>query len=631
MKFKKFFPVLICAALIVGAGGVVLANKVGKEGKVDKVTALTDLGEFTFDGANDDSAVNYMYGINWTTNEAPAGWDSEAFAPVGEDSGTFMDGVRVGTEIKKIGPNTYYIPVTGAVVDSVVTVKGSWANSTYQFTVNELVRKWDGTRWVYALEDYDVVSLKDANMPDFVNQAINTEDAAGYGYIGYDESEYAKKFMGKQKGVFGLTNNTDSYAFQFNFKIDEDEHGDPGKLASWVTIRLGATGGWDSGDLIRFQFTNIWHDDGCAQVNRFENGTMIDAANAHEFRTDISHGERLLEMGAVKVKGYTNKYYVYFKNNGSVDFGEYWDLTGIRSTKVGIYAADTNFKFTNSVEPVATKLTLSEASAASALQFNTPTDVLPFISTWALWFTPVEQYSVSYNGEDKATNTWNFFKKVGATTNALYLNLGDLGITPADGDVLHLGGTFKMTTYVDNNITMVYKLVIEECDFQFNGTAWREIDVGYAAADFAKDLLKQTLTICTGADGNNGEALAAVWATLSSSNYYGKLSNSERDTLASAVGDSTIVVPTTSGEVDAMSDADALAAAIYRYDFCTNKYSLTEFINGRTISLPSRGITIFNNQTNINVIILITSSIALVCASLFTVLYFISRKRKQER
>ena len=628
MKFKKFFPIVICSALIAGVGGVALATQVARGERADKVNALTDLGAFTFDDANGDSAVNYMYGINSTTNEAPADWESEAFHPVDENSGTFIDGVRVGTEIKKITPNTYYIPVSGATVDSVVTVKGSWANTTYQFTVNEFVRKWNGTNWVYALEDYDLISLKDANIPDFDHTAINTDDAEGYGYIGYDDSGYAKKYIGKRKGIFGYTNNTNSYAFQFNFEVDNAE-----TLANWLNIRIGASGGWGTGHYLQFNFHNAWSS-GCAQAIEYIGGTA-QAGHNREVQTDITTGVRLLEVGSIKVKGFENKYYVFIKNNGITAFGEYWDLAaGQRSTKIGMYYPGTNVTVSNTVNPTATHLSLSNSSDASGLYFNTAVDVLPFMTSWSLWFTPVEANSVKYNDVDFSSETWNFFKKVGATTNSLYLNIADLhkvaSYTPDVDDTLHIGGMFKMATYIDE-VTVVYKVYIEDIDLQFDGTAWRVFDSNYSAVDFAKDLLKQTLTICTGAGGDNGEALAAVWATLAGSNYYGKLSNSERADLATEPGDKEIVVPTTSVEVDAMSDGDALAAGLYRYDYCTLKYSLTNFIDGRTPSLASAEMRVINTTTNVNVVLLITISAIVVGASLFVVLHFVSRKRKQVR
>lgn len=620
MKFKKFFPIVICSALL--AGGSLLAIQ-GVSRQAQKANATTDLGTFTFSSANNDSTVSGMYGINLTENAAPAGWDSEAFAPVDENSGTFIGDTRVGTEIKKINANAYYIPVSGASVGTVVTVKGTWANGTYSFTVEDFTREWDGSKWVYALEDYDLISLKDANVPNFENEAINTEDAPGYGYIGYDDSGYAQKYIGKQKGIFGYTNDTNSYALQFYFEVASGE-----KMTSDFDVRIGASGGWNTGHYLKFHFSNQWNVDGDVDIFEYDGETQL---IKHSCRSDLSDGQRLLEMGSIKVKGYTNKYYVFFKNNGVVSYGDYWDLAaGQRSTKIGMYYGGTNVSISNSIEPAETRLTLSDASTANGLYFNTATDVLPFINTWGLWFTPVDTGNVTYKGDDKTTDTFNFFKKVGATTNSFYFGLGDLGLTAENGDILHIGGMFKLAKYIDN-ITVVYKLVVQDMDLQFDGTAWREIDVNYTAVDFAKDLLKQTLTICTGEGGNNKDALTPVWETLSGANYYGKLSNAEITDLASESGDSAIVVPTTAAEVDAMSDGDALAAGLYRYDYCVVKYSLTQFITGRTPSLASAEMRIVNNTTNMNTIIVIISSIVVAGASLFVVLHFVSRKRKQDR
>lgn len=620
MKFKKFFTAFALTGFLMA--GALVSLGAAKEAKAAK--ASTDLGTFVFTEANADSTPTGMYGVNWEENDAPAGWGSDAFHPVDENSGTFVNGVRVGVEIKKVTPYAYYIAVPGGEIGTVATVKGTWDNGTYSFTVEEFVRQCvaQAGKWEYVLEDYDVLSLKDANMPDFEKVAINTEDASGYGYIGYDESGYAKKYIAKRGGIFGLTNQTGSYSFQFYFEAD-------GKLTDWVTIRIGATGGWTTGHHLKFNMHNTWHDDGCVQIEEWVGDTKIQGL---EVRSDISDGERLLEMGSIRVKGYENKYYVFFKNNGVVSFGQYWDLEeGIRSTKVGIYTSSTNATIKNSVEPVATKFTLSADSTGSSLYFNTTTDVLPFISSWGLWFSPQGADGFTYNGLDASVEKWNYFKKVGATNNAFFFNFPDLGITPAEGDVFHLGGIFKLADYIgeETKVTMVYKICIEACDFQFDGEEWHAINPNYEAADFSKDLLKMTLSICTGVAGDNHDALAEVWAVLADASHYGALALDEKGVLSEAVADKEIVVPTTAEGVDEMNANDAVAAAMYRYDYCTSKYSLTSFIEDRP-KVPNTSSNYYGeiSSTESNSAFLIIAIVASAATiSLLGVL--IIKKRKQ--
>ena len=616
MQFKKFFTTLAATSLLVG--GALFVGESAKSHEVKEARATTDLGTFTFSEANGDSAVGYMYGVNLITNEAPEGWDSPAFAPVGEESGTFVNGVRVGTEIKKLGPNTYYIPVPDATVGTVATVKGTWANSDYSFTVNEFVREWNGSKWDYALEEYDVLSLKDANLPDYEYTTIDTENPAGYGYIGYDESEYAKKFAQKNHGLFGYTNQTSSYSFQFYFEVN-------GTMSSWLDIRIGASGGWGTGHYLFFKLSNAWNN-GVLQVYEQVNDATYDG-HFMEVQTDITTGKRLLEMGSIKVKGYENKYYVFFKNNGVVAYDAYWDLAeGQRSTKVGIYHNASDVSITNSYDSAKTKFELSTSSNANSLYFNTATDVLPFISTWGNWFSPQDATGFTYNGADGSDNKWNYFKKVGATANSFFFNLPDLGITPASGDILHLGGTFKIVDYV-NGITVLYRVVIQDIDLQFDGTAWHAIDPDYLASDFAVDLLKMTLGICDGTDKNNKALLEPVWAVLADSEHYGSLTLNQIEVLVNTVADSEIVVPTTEADIENMDADDALKAAMYRYDFCASKYELATFINGRVV--PSSSVNNYSEvytNNSVSLIIIIVSSVFAI--SLLGVIVLKKRRHK---
>ncbi len=156
--FKIIHPDTVVAGDILEiAEGLVLGNAVFGNGLqlelnesskwVKKVAEPTDLGTLTFTNFNRDSTATAMYGISTTENEAPQGWGTDAFAPVDNDSGVFVGGTRVGSEIKKLGPTTYYINVPGGALGTTATVKGTWANADYKFTVNEVTRTWDGERW----------------------------------------------------------------------------------------------------------------------------------------------------------------------------------------------------------------------------------------------------------------------------------------------------------------------------------------------------------------------------------------------------------------------------------------------------------------------------------------------------
>ena len=422
------------------------------------VMPVYDYGTFVFSEANNDSTINGMYGVNLVENDLPAGWDSTAFAPVDESSGTFMNGVRVGTEIKKVTATSYYIVVSGASVGSIVTVKGTWSNGSAKFVVQEFTRQWNGTRWELPLADYDIVSLADANLPDYPNGQINTEDPAGYGYIG------DPAYLAKQHGVFGLTNDSQSFAFQFNFETTDT-------MGNWFDIRIGASGAWTSGHYLRYQFTNIWND-GVLIVGEYV-GDDVYNGHTHEVQTDITNGPRLLECGAVKVYGEENLYFVYFKNNGTIAYSTYWELADApRSNKVGIYAPDTCISMTNSVNPAQHAITLDAVNSTStALYFNTEAGVLDSVHNWDEYFIPVED-GVKYNFNSVTKDKWNYFKK--PYVNQLYLDLGELGISAEKGDILYVGGMFKMAHSNDGVLT-AYKLNIAGYYLEFDGNAWGDV------------------------------------------------------------------------------------------------------------------------------------------------------------
>lgn len=626
MKFKKFFTTFALTGFLM-AGALV---SLGSAQKAREAKA-TDVGEIGIDeifiSNNVTKMPNHFYLTPDDDYELPNSWDY-AYAATAEDEGVFVNGVKQTAAVLKYADGCVFCDLPSAVSDGdKVALSGTFATTSdggHSFSVHYTVQRFADT-WVNELEDYDVVSLEDANMPDFEKVAINTEDEPGYGYIGYDESEYAKKFLPKRKGIFGLTNEaSQSYAFQFNFEAD-------GKMTNWFTVRIGASGGWTAGHYLKFNFTNIWHDDGIVQVSENE-GNGDYASHYVEVRTDISSDERTIKIGSIRVKGYENKYYVFAINNGTTSFGQYWDLAdGFRSTKVGMYAPDTNLTIKNSYEPVATKFTLSSDSTATSLYFSTEEDVLPFVHTWGEFFVPQGSDNFTYNGVDASDNNWNYFKKVGATHSAFFLGFGDAGITPVVGDMFHLGGIFKLIRYESEaNISVAYKVVIEPCDYQLTEDGWKAINPNYEAGDFAKDLLKLTLPVCSASDDNNHDALVPVWAALADANHYGALVIDEKEILAGAKADKTIVVPSTVEGIEEMLPEEAIGAAMYRYDVLTSKYSLDSFIDGRpdapySSSLYDYGMTT-SESNNVVLIIVIISAVSI---SLLSVL--IIKKRKQKK
>lgn len=628
MKLKRIPLIIACSALLVGSFS--LAAIAGQTQPIERAKAETDVGQIEFDLVTNDSSGHALFLVATETNAIPASWDYP-YNPVGSSGGIFVNGVDVLDRcvIKKVGPYDYYVELSdynlgAGDAGTIVEVSGSWSGTdgseTYTFTIKDYYRSWNGSGWEYALADYDVVSLADCNMPDFVGTTINTEDGGNYAY---STDPYGAC---KQHNVFGLTNGTGSYAFQFNFETT-------GAMTSWLEIRIGANSAWKSGHFMRMQMTTIWND-GVIQVGEMTgNGNSEEVLNGHhvEFRSDIDSAPCLIELGVIKVLGYESKHLVYFKNNNATAWSTYWDIDAtVRTTRVGMYSGCSTINVTNSIPllPV-DKISLSGVSTDTALYFNTAKDILPVINSWDLYFVPVNEDGIKLNGSSITSGHWNYFKKVGTTNNCFFLGLGDLGVTPAENDVLFIGGLFKLAVKDANNNMIFYKILLDDFFAEFNGTAWVEVNDNYKAADFAKDLLKLTLTICTGGDGDNGSALSTVWATLADNNHYGKLTDNQKLRLANAASDGTVVVPLTSTGVDEMTDADALGAAMYRYEFCVAKYNLTQFIVGRSVSSSNSGINLLNDNGNVNIVIVI--SVALSVVSLAIAATFIIRKRKEVR
>ena len=141
---------------------------------------------------------------------------------------------------------------------------------------------------------------------------------------------------------------------------------------------------------------------------------------------------------------------------------------------------------------------------------------------------------------------------------------------------------------------------------------------GYTAEDFSQDLLDQTDEICK--DFVPGESsyndfkvlLEAIWSDLASNDKYPSLPSSEKTILAEAARDE-------SGTV--------VEQAMARYDYLTGKYSLSNFINGRTpVSFEAHFTTISSEANTTNAMIIVTV-IALTSVSAIAVLLVIKRRK----
>lgn len=627
MKIKNIIGVFALPALL-----MVSAVAFAGANKAEEAKAATDVGNTVFTGVRYQAANDHqLYLYVDSDNAIPRDWN-HGFSPANDQSGVFVNGSKTNAQLKKVDIGVviesvnvpiYFFEIPAASVGTTFKVCGTWTGVSsddveYTFTVSDFYRTWDGDSWEYALADFDKVSLAAANMPNFEYVAINTEDDAAYSYTS-DALALPQK-----KGYFGLKNGTGSYSFEFNFKKEV-------KSGGWFEIRIGGTGSWGTGHFLLFKFSTEWNVNGCGHV--FEclgngdiwNPTQLNTSG--EFATNFTGSEDLLEMGAIKVLGYDNLHYIFVKNNDAVLWSAYWELNEApRTTRVGMFYGNADIKVTNSLSlNDRYQVSLDTAqSTATALYLNTGIDVLPPVGAWENYFIPLNNNQVTLNGTEIVSGHWNYFKKSAATT--LFFGLGDLGVTPATGDVLFIGGDFKMAKNLGNSTLTLYRLYLYDYYFQFDGTAWREVNPDYEAADFAKELLKSTLAVCSASDEGNHDALADIWTELATKRHYGKLLASEVETLVLAEADKDIVVPDSEAGIDAMTPENAIKAAMYRYDFCTAKYNLTPFIAGRVSSLATSGRVALPNTTHNNtlvIVIIVTATSSLCLAGLI-----LFRKRK---
>ena len=404
------------------------ASRVSADSKID-------LGTIKFSEANPDSAANYIYGINNVANEAPAAWESDAFHPVDEESGTFVDGVRVGTEIKKILPYTYYIPTPGAKVGSVATVKGTWENNTYKFTVTPFKAEWTGSKWenVVELEAYDTITLSDICFDDKDRESFDTTGLAPKAWNTF---------------VTSSENTRNSFAFKFEYESYT-------KLDKSLDIKIGGSGEWDTGHFYHLVLNNAWGGASGGAIFLYErlNGSAIYSSG--EINRSLQPGARhTIEFGSIYIKE-SNDTYDYVIYDGETIFSKINEpKSHNRTTKVGCYYGGTNIFFGSSeVEPKVNDQILKYnflAEGKKGIYLDGSLNDIPF--GWEVKGVPASKNNALLNGEPMykfGTSSLPLVKFNETEENgSYYLALvdGDINVDLKEGDVITLSGDYHFYT-----------------------------------------------------------------------------------------------------------------------------------------------------------------------------------------
>ena len=425
MNKKHLFFSLGAALILACAGAIAFAPK------NMEVAKATDYGTFIFEGPNNDSTVNCMYGINWTTNDLPAGWDTTPFAPVDDNSGTFVEGVRKGTEIKKITAYAYYIPVTGATVGTVATVKGTWSNGTDTFTVEEFTREWDGSHWIEKfvmpeLEPYDRISLNQFSSDSYDRTPINTEG---------DTSAW-------NTWTPSADNPHNNFAFEFEFEAY-------GSMAGDLCFRIGGSGAWDTPHFYRLVMNNTWgtYSKGAILFQEMQNATVVH--NSGDIVVDLSAGSRhVIECGSIVVKDST-KIYHYVKYDGEYCYQEvFTPKTLERTSRLSIYCGLANIYVGNTINQKENDVsfTFNHSGGKDGIYLYGPTNDIPVITGWGSRGVPASKYNM-YQNEQVLSNS--LYGKLGPlvkiSENEYYVSLSTKDYSDINlkvGDVISIGGEF---------------------------------------------------------------------------------------------------------------------------------------------------------------------------------------------
>ena len=473
-KFRKFIPVLVCSFLVAG-GSVAVAQGLNQP-LAREAQAATDCGPValrhdpTTSNGGDASSIYMVADANDITFNA---WDYKIH-PVGGQGGLFIDGVDMGNvEMVKFSATQYYVGIgttlTTADAGKLVTITGEWVYSdganNHTFAVSpEFELCWGGLSWIenYDLEEYDVVSLLDAGIPNVDQATISTEDAYTYENL-YNNS-------------FPITNSTGSYAFRFNFEALDDS------MASTLDIRVGANGAWDSGHFLKFSLDNTWGPNGVIVVREFLNGTLLN--NTGDANVNLKSGAvHQIEFGMIKIKNSTD-YNVFMRYDGCTVKSLSWALDATpMTTRVAMYNGGTDIRVTNTSTQVfgTERLYAGAMNGTVGFYLNTNVDLYSALHNWDEEGRPYEATNIMFESNAYGNAAINYFKKVDA--KVFYFHFADLGINPQAGDVMTIGGSFKFVTTVSGTwkeSDAVYKTVrisFAQSAFKFDGTKWVDYDV----------------------------------------------------------------------------------------------------------------------------------------------------------
>ena len=167
MKIKNIIQAVALPALLMAGAAAFL----GAEQKASEAKA-TDVGEIAISEVrNAISNATTLYLLPTQNYALPDSWDY-AYVGADEEDGIFINGTKYNGGALKYASTgsayiTFYVGLPAAAVEGdVIEFKGDFVSAAAgcSFTLNYTAQRFAET-WVHGLEDFDTLSLADANMP----------------------------------------------------------------------------------------------------------------------------------------------------------------------------------------------------------------------------------------------------------------------------------------------------------------------------------------------------------------------------------------------------------------------------------------------------------------------------------
>ena len=441
MKVKRLISIFACAFLMAGGALLAVKNAPGyQEAKADDTFAFT-LGKTNAKGGiyiRSASSNSLPYDNSWNKRFYPKAASSIKINGVDAATRIYPGDVTNSQSFIKYDDLKYYLDIgslTGSIgVGDVLTFGGSWGgnyNETeYSFTFAEMSIVWDGTIWKSYVDEsdfetYDVITLRDAGIFEFEQEALNTEDS--------------NVPFNVWKPSAGNTNYNFEFSFELQTYVSSTLHE--------FCLRLGSNANWSSGHYLQF---NIYDNEMTLSEYEGDNvvwthGERIGGVDFHETTSIITIGNIRLKSGTEQVSyiKVNDVYKVYDLHPvaGSIDFKGH----------IGFYHNASDCSIRNAwaedyYNPQAQETTTGETtgSAPNFLYFGlTTTNDAPYDGDWNKRYCPDDKMNLLINGQP----FYGYKNKaiIKYTANYYALNLADYGYNALvnDGDVVTIRGRYR--------------------------------------------------------------------------------------------------------------------------------------------------------------------------------------------